>query len=117
EVEALCERVIVIARGRVVGEGTPLELSARLGRRQRVVLRVDGPNEDVVAVLAALPGVDRVERGGGALVVGAAADGDPARAAGEAMQRHGWPIRELRQEAPDLEEVFLRLVGNGERSP
>jgi ABC-2 type transport system ATP-binding protein len=31
EVEALCERVIVIARGRLVGEGTPRELSERLG--------------------------------------------------------------------------------------
>jgi len=34
EVEALCERVVVVARGRVVGEGTPAELSARLGRRE-----------------------------------------------------------------------------------
>jgi ABC-2 type transport system ATP-binding protein len=32
EVEALCERVVVIARGRIVGEGTPAELGARLGR-------------------------------------------------------------------------------------
>src|SRR4029453_15431204 len=32
EVEALCERVVVIARGRIVGEGTPAELGERLGR-------------------------------------------------------------------------------------
>jgi ABC-2 type transport system ATP-binding protein len=32
EVEALCERVVVIARGRIVGEGTPAELGARLGQ-------------------------------------------------------------------------------------
>jgi ABC-2 type transport system ATP-binding protein len=32
EVEALCERVIVIAGGRIVGEGTPADLGARLGR-------------------------------------------------------------------------------------
>src|SRR5881296_4397932 len=31
EVEALCERVIVVARGRLVGEGTPRELSERVG--------------------------------------------------------------------------------------
>jgi len=34
EVEALCERVVVVARGRVVGEGTPAQLSARLGRHE-----------------------------------------------------------------------------------
>src|SRR5262245_13268193 len=51
EVEALCERVIVIARGRVVGEGTPQELSARLAARRRLVLRVAGPAAEVCAVL------------------------------------------------------------------
>src|SRR5262249_56721777 len=43
EVEALCERVVVIARGRIVGEGTPAELAARIGGRQRAVAPVAGP--------------------------------------------------------------------------
>jgi ABC-2 type transport system ATP-binding protein len=116
EVEALCERVIVIARGRLVGEGTPRELGARLGRRRRVVLRVDGPSEDVGGVLAALPGVERVERGADRFILEGPADGDTARSAGEAIARRGWAIRELREEAPDLEDVFLELVG-GERRP
>ncbi len=42
------------------------------------------------------------------------AEWDAARAAGEAMQRRGWPIRELRAETPDLEDVFLELVAEGE---
>jgi len=115
EVEALCERVIVIARGRLVGEGTPAELSARLGHRRRVVLRVDGPADEVAAALTALPGVERVERGGDRFVVEGAADGDAARAAGAAIQRRGWAIRELREESPDLEDIFLELVGGEER--
>src|SRR5262249_9429393 len=49
EVDALCERVIVIARGRLVGEGTPAELGRRVGRRERVWLRVDGPPDLVAA--------------------------------------------------------------------
>src|SRR5206468_9805434 len=84
EVEALCERVIVIARGTLVGEGTPGELSARLGRRRRIVVRVDGPAEEVVAALAALPGVGGVERRGETFVIDGAADGEAARAAGAA---------------------------------
>jgi ABC-2 type transport system ATP-binding protein len=115
EVEAVCSRVIVIARGRLVGEGTPHELSARLGRRQRVVVRASGPPAEVEAALAALPGVERVETVGGAFVVEGNADGDAARAAGEAMQRRGWALLELRQETPALEDVFLRLVEGGDR--
>ena len=115
EVETVCERVIVIARGRLVGEGTPHELSARIGGRRRVVVRVDGPAEDVGAALAALPGVERLRRDHDSFVLEGAGGGDAARAAGEAMQRHGWSILELRQESPGLEDVFLELVRGGER--
>src|SRR5262245_57601652 len=116
EVQALCERVIVVARGRVVGEGTPEEGGTRLAARRRLVLRGCGPTPEVCAVLAALPGVESVAEGPAGLVVEAAA-GDMARAAGEAMHRHGWPIVELRQEALALEEIFLRLVGGGGPRP
>jgi len=115
EVEALCERVIVVARGRLVGEGTARELAERVGRRQRVVLRVDGPAEAVAAALAALPGVERVAREAAAFVLEGAASADVARAAGEAMAARGWTIRELREEMPDLEQIFLRLVRDGAR--
>jgi ABC-2 type transport system ATP-binding protein len=115
EVEALCERVIVIAHGRLMAEGSPRELGARLGARQHVVLRVDGPPDDVAVALAAIPEVVRVERREGGFLLESAADADGARAAGEAMQRRGWPILELRREAPDLEDIFLQLVGDGGR--
>ena len=115
EVEALCERVIVIARGQLVGEGTPQELAARLGRRQRVILRVDGPADEVSAALAGVPGVAHVTRVGTGFVLEGSGETDAARAVGEAAQRRGWPILELRQEALDLEEIFLRLVEREKR--
>jgi ABC-2 type transport system ATP-binding protein len=116
EVEALCERVIVIAGGRIVGEGTPAELAARVGRRQRVVLRVHGAAEAARAALAALPGTPRVEESHGTFVLEAASDGDLARLAGEAVQQAGLGLIELRQEPLDLEEVFLHLVRRGEHA-
>ena len=116
EVEALCERVIVIAGGRIVGEGTPAELAARVGRRQRVVLRVHGAADAARAALAALPGTPRLEESHGTFVLEAASDGDLARLAGEAVQRAGLGLVELRQEPLDLEEVFLHLVRRGEHA-
>ena len=114
EVEALCERVIVIARGRLMGEGTPHELGVRLGRRQRVVVRLDAPADDVGAALAGLPGVACVGREDGGFVLEAIGEIDAARAADEVARRRGWSILELRHEAVDLEDVFLRLVRDGE---
>ena len=116
EVEALCERVVVIAGGRIVGEGTPAELAARVGRRQRVVLRVHGAADAARAALAALPGAPHLEESHGTFVLEAASDGDRARLAGEAVQQAGLGLIELRQEPLDLEEVFLHLVRRGEHA-
>ena len=116
EVEALCERVVVIAGGRIVGEGTPAELAARVGRRQRVVLRIAGAPDAARAALAALPGTPRLEESHGTFVLEAASDGDLARLAGEAVQQAGLGLIELRQEPLDLEEVFLHLVRRGEHA-
>jgi len=115
EVEALCERVVVIARGRIVGEGTPAELSARLGRRRRVVVRVDAPAELARAALAAVPGVADVRDVDGALVVETADEGDVVAAVGDAVRTRGWTLRELREERLDLEHIFLELVGSRAR--
>ena len=109
EVEALCERVIVIAHGRVVGEGSPAQLHDRLGRRQRVRLRTDGPAAAVQAVLRSLPAVQTVSVEGEVLLLDAGA-GDVARAIGEAMRANAWAVLELHQEAVDLEDVFIQLT-------
>src|SRR5262249_10732381 len=70
EVEALCERVVVIARGRIVGEGTPAELAARIGGRQRGVVCGGGPAGGGGGGAAGVPGGGRRGGGPGALVRG-----------------------------------------------
>jgi ABC-2 type transport system ATP-binding protein len=113
EVEALCERVVVIARGVVVGEGSASELARRIGARQRVVVRVEGPPDRVRGCLAALADVDRVDEQAGAFVVEAAGGEPLARRVGAAIAAGGWVVLELRQESRDLEDIFLELVRAG----
>ena len=75
EVELLCDRVLIIDRGRIVAHGTPAELIARSRgqRRLRVELKHAGP--DAAVVLGSLPGV------GSVAVTGAGASGDGSAAA------------------------------------
>jgi ABC-2 type transport system ATP-binding protein len=113
EVEALCERVIVIAQGTLVGHGSSSELAGRLGARQRVILRVDAPLDDVRACLAAIADVDRVAMHDGAYVIEAPGTLPLARRVGAAMAARSWVIEELRQESLGLEDVFLQLVRGG----
>jgi ABC-2 type transport system ATP-binding protein len=110
EVEAVCARVIVIARGRVVGEGTPADLGSRLGRRQRVVVRLDAGPSEVAAALAEVAGVLEVTAVAGAWHLDALADEDVTGRVADLAQRRGWRLRELREDVLALEEIFLELV-------
>jgi ABC-2 type transport system ATP-binding protein len=109
EVERVCERVIVIARGRLAGEGTPAELGERLAAAERVWLRVDAPAGAAEAALRALAGVRAVVPADGGFHVEGAGP-DLARTVGEAMRSGGFTVLELVRETLDLEEVFRRLV-------
>lgn len=115
EVEAICERVVVIARGRVVAEGTPAELSARLGVRQRVLLRLDAPPASAVGILRAIAEVSAITERHGALLLESRSDADLVARVGEVARYAGWTIRELRHERLDLEDIFLELVRGDRR--
>jgi ABC-2 type transport system ATP-binding protein len=117
EASALCSRIVILARGRLLAEDTPEGLARRLAGASRVALRVDGPADDVAAALGALPGILRVEPGPvdgqpGVPFVVVASDAAPVqRALGPAVVGRGWTLLEVRVETPSLEELFVRLVG------
>ncbi len=65
EVDAVCDRAIIIDHGRLVSDGTPIQLHARSPEYNAVSLRVtDADLARTTQLLAALPEVDRVERRG-----------------------------------------------------
>jgi ABC-2 type transport system ATP-binding protein len=60
EADTLCDRVAVIAKGRLVAEGTPRELKSHVVDRTVLEVEVFGIGDDEVRVLRALPGVTSV---------------------------------------------------------
>jgi ABC-type multidrug transport system ATPase subunit len=103
EVEQTCDRVGVISRGRLVGEGTVDELRGR----ESLWLRAE-PMEAAERVVRALRGVDDVARANGGLRV--AADSAAAPAIARALVEAGIELGELRPERASLEKVFLELT-------
>lgn len=62
EVQAVCTRAMIIAKGKVITDGTPAELEARSPSHNAVTVRVKtGTANDVLEILQGLPGVKRVE--------------------------------------------------------
>src|SRR2546426_10279467 len=123
EASALCSRIVILARGRLVAEDTPEGLARRLAGVARLTVRVDGPREAVAAALASLPGVLRVEAmpddgQTGLLFAVFAPDPEPVqRALGAAVVARGWTLLEVAVSVPSLEDLFVRLVAPaGERA-
>jgi len=109
EVEAICDRVGVLAKGRLVGEGRPSDLR-RTGDRVR--LEVDD-REGAVRALGAVEGAMVVDGAGpvdGSLVVRLS---PPATTAGlnATLVGAGIAVSALIPEQESLEDVFLELVG------
>ncbi|MGY1653999.1 ATP-binding cassette domain-containing protein [Geodermatophilus sp. SYSU D01119] len=110
EVEQICDRVAVVASGRLLVESSVEELRG-LGR-----LVVDAaPLEAAVAVAGRLLGADRVSVVDGALHL-QAAPGETAQL-NRALVTAGVDVTGLRQEARTLEEVFLQLTEPGDPPP
>ena len=67
EAQALCDRVAIVDRGRVIALGTPRELVASLGAEHVVEFAVDGHAEVSGDALAGLPGVTAARVDGGTI--------------------------------------------------
>ena len=104
-VEDYCERVTIVAKGRVVAEGEIDEL--RRGGDPRLIVSVDGDRTSSWATR--LRGVKVVDNDNGRLRLQLAATADPQAVLAAAQQRG--PIAEFRYEERRLSEVFREAVG------
>ncbi len=111
EVEQVCERVLIIDRGRIVADGAPDELRTRLVGNPTVRVQLAGAGADGREALLGIAGVIGAEAGeDGRFRVEHAPDGDPREAIFHLAVERGWVILELAPERASLEDVFVRLT-------
>lgn len=122
EVEASCDRAIVISKGRIVAQGSPEELRASRRLTARVLVECRGPEKDIQNILARVSGVSKVElldgedaKGAAGYVTAAlrARDGyDIREEVARTIIQQGWPLREIRLEHATLEEFFIQVTAD-----
>jgi ABC-2 type transport system ATP-binding protein len=114
EISETCDRILVLAGGKIVAQGTEAELAARAGGDgARLTLLVRGDRTTIDAAIAAAPGVlrhDKHEEGGGVwrLHVSLATDGREELVA--ALVKAGVGVRKLIEDESELEQIFLGLT-------
>lgn len=106
EVQQLCDRVLILAGGRIVAQG---EVATLLSQGARTLLRVDDPARGE-AVLRRVPWVEGLSRADDLLVL-TMADAHTAEL-GRLLAEHGLAVLELRRQERDLEELFLTITGD-----
>jgi ABC-2 type transport system ATP-binding protein len=112
EVHAVCNRAIIISRGKVLADDTPAALEARAPGHNTVSLRVaDADGAAVRARLAGLPGVAGIADGADGTLRVTPADGRNLLAAvGELAGHAGWKLEELHLERGQLDDVFREIT-------
>ncbi len=118
EADALCDRIAVVAKGRLVAEGTPRDLKGRVTEGTVVEIEVYGIESAVVESLRALPGVTAVaveERDQAQVVVVQAAPGiEPTH---DALALLGSvAVGRVTTREPSLEDAYVALVTDAERA-
>jgi ABC-2 type transport system ATP-binding protein len=111
EAEQVCDNVVIINRGQIVAEGSPLELRSTLERGGRVLVRVNVNLDIALPIIQGIPTIANAEIAmDGIIVAPSDAQVDPRPAIARAVVEHGWDLIELRPVAVNLEEIFLELT-------
>ena len=112
EAQNLCDRVLIINKGKIVAEDTTENLQARLLGAERVVVRVRGEGDELADSIKSVKGVRKVETlddGGVEFEFASGKDLRPEVA--KQVIKDGYDLLELRPLGMSLEEIFLELTG------
>jgi ABC-2 type transport system ATP-binding protein len=120
EVETTCGRVLIISKGKLVGEGVPGDLRAKGENGQLLLLEGRGEREAFVNLLEKIAGVRRIievesmqgDSSGSLLRIRVATDPVPeiSEEVFGAVAESGLRLRELHREQASLEDVFATLT-------
>ena len=113
EVEAMCERVAFLHRGRLVALGTPESFVSSLGGTRRIVATLRNPVE--YGALEGVSGVERVTTEGRDLVVHCAERPGIVAEVVAGLVDAGGDITDLAVRRPSLEDVYVKLTGEALR--
>lgn len=120
EIQATCDRIIIINKGVVAAHDTTDNLSRNISTDHRVIARIEGPRDEIIKAIRNIEGIKYVradmerEKGVYEYEIEAAPDQDIRRDLFDIVSEHHWYLLGLRSAELTLEDVFLKItMGEG----
>jgi ABC-2 type transport system ATP-binding protein len=114
EVEATCDRVVIINKGKIVADGTPEQLRQKAQGNESLKVGIEGGEKnDIFAALKELSPVsvvDFAEDPGNIFIVESKPEMTSAKAIFDLCVEKGWYITQLIPQEKNLEDVFRELT-------
>lgn len=116
EIEAVCDRIIILNKGKLVADDTAENLSAQFSDDHRLLVRIAGPKKEAKALIEGIGGVLSVTDDGSKevgtvdLLVDTKPGADIRRDLFERLAQRGWPLLYSKTKAMSLEDIFIDLT-------
>lgn len=123
EIQAVCDRVIIINKGEIAADDTADNLSKKISADHRLIVRIEGKKDEILYELRKISGIKHVradmEREPGVYEYEMEAEEgiDLRREVNKVVQEHGWAILLMKSSELTLEDIFLKItMGEGVES-
>ena len=120
EVELTCDRVLIINKGKMIGNNTPLELSEKIKSSTTINLELKTQDHDIKETISNISGIKKVtlekEEDGWRFIRIRVDYGNDLRE--EIMNlgnKRNWLIREIHYQRSNLEDAYIEMIQNKEK--
>lgn len=118
EAQQVCNRVLIINKGKIVVEDTPARLQSRLMGAQRVTLKVAGDADGLDKIIQDVPGVTNLSSGvEGSFEFETLPGMDARPEVARVVVGAGYDLLEIHPVALSLEDIFLQLTRDEPGAP
>ncbi len=120
EVQAVCDRIVIINKGRIVANEKTENISHMVSNNRRFNIKVAGPQKEVLAMLKSLPGISYAEtlaeRDGDAYsyMIESEYGVDIRKKLFYALAERSWPMIGMEALGMSLEDIFISVVDQSE---
>lgn len=116
EVQAVCDRIIVINQGNIVANDTEENLSRSLSQEHKLIAQIDGPSDEIIKTVSTIRGVKTIEKGKSLgesvseYLIETDEKLDIRRELFNRIAARNWYLLGLKSSELSLEDIFLKLT-------